>query len=46
MATLSEALTLARQHHRAGRLEAAEQIYRLTPRRTGKGSVIGQTFSR
>jgi predicted O-linked N-acetylglucosamine transferase (SPINDLY family) len=29
MATISEALTLAVQHHQAGRLQAAEQIYRL-----------------
>ena len=28
MATISEALTIAVQHHQAGRLEAAEQIYR------------------
>jgi len=28
MATLSEALIVARQHHRAGRLEAAAQLYR------------------
>ena len=29
MATISEALTLAVQHHQAGRLDAAEKIYRL-----------------
>jgi predicted O-linked N-acetylglucosamine transferase (SPINDLY family) len=29
MATISEALAIAIQHHQAGRLEAAEQIYRL-----------------
>ncbi len=29
MATLSEALAIAIQHHEAGRLQAAEQIYRL-----------------
>ena len=28
MATISEALTIAVQHHQAGRLQAAEQIYR------------------
>ena len=28
MATISEALTIAIQHHQAGRLQAAEQIYR------------------
>lgn len=28
MATLSEVLAIATQHHRAGRLQAAEQIYR------------------
>ena len=28
MATISEALTIAIQHHQAGRLHAAEQIYR------------------
>ena len=28
MATVSEALAIAIQHHRAGRLQAAEQIYR------------------
>ena len=28
MATISEALALAIQHHQAGRLQAAEQIYR------------------
>jgi quercetin dioxygenase-like cupin family protein len=28
MATISEALAIALQHHQAGRLEAAEQIYR------------------
>jgi len=28
MATISEALAIALQHHRAGRLQAAEQIYR------------------
>ena len=29
MATISEALAIAVQHHQAGRLQAAEQIYRL-----------------
>jgi Flp pilus assembly protein TadD len=28
MATISEALAIAIQHHQAGRLQAAEQIYR------------------
>ncbi len=28
MATISEALAIAIQHHRAGQLQAAEQIYR------------------
>ncbi|MGO9184915.1 tetratricopeptide repeat protein [Mycobacterium sp.] len=28
MATISEALAIAVQHHQAGRLQAAEQIYR------------------
>jgi predicted O-linked N-acetylglucosamine transferase (SPINDLY family) len=28
MATISQALTLAREHHRAGRLDLAEEIYR------------------
>ena len=28
MATISEALSMAVQHHQAGRLQAAEQIYR------------------
>jgi hypothetical protein len=28
MATISEALAMAVQHHQAGRLQAAEQIYR------------------
>ena len=28
MATIPEALAIAAQHHQAGRLQAAEQIYR------------------
>ena len=38
MATISEALALAVQHHQAGRLQLAEQIYRQHPRRRAESS--------